>query len=187
MLRSSQRKSLFLGITLLLFWLLTVIEVNPESSSFSTVESVPEASVAGQINEETDNLYLVTEIVDGDTFKVLINEKEHTVRLIGIDTPELSNFGRPEMCYAKEATEKLSREILDKQVRLEKDVSETDRYGRLLRYVYVDDTFVNQRLVEEGFARAATFPPDVAFSEILIEKEQQARENKLGLWSDTCL
>lgn len=70
-----------------------------------------------------------------------------------------------------------------KSVRLGIDVSETDRYGRLLRYVFVDDQFISEILVREGYANTATFPPDVKYQELFLEAEREARENNRGLWS----
>lgn len=71
-------------------------------------------------------------------------------------------------------------------VRLEKDISEVDKYGRLLRYVYVEDLFVNKYLVEQGYAKVATYPPDVKYSQLFLEVEQTARKNNLGLWGAAC-
>jgi len=65
---------------------------------------------------------------------------------------------------------------------LMKDVSETDKYGRLLRYVWLGDQMVNETLVKEGFAQVSTFPPDVKYKEKFLEVQKFARENKIGLW-----
>ena len=74
-------------------------------------------------------------------------------------------------------------ELLDgKSVRLEKDVSETDKYGRFLRFVYLEDVFVNDKLVRDGYARVYTYPPDVKYQDQFRESEKLARENNLGLW-----
>jgi len=92
-------------------------------------------------------------------------------------------------CYGKEARDKNKELVEGKLIRLEKDVSETDRYWRLLRYVFVPSIaslsgeFINEILVREGYAYAATFPPDVTFSEYFINLENLARENKRGLWN----
>jgi len=67
-------------------------------------------------------------------------------------------------------------------VRLEKDVSETDKYGRLLRYVWIDDIFVNDYLVRQGYAYTYTYPPDVKYSEQFVEAQQEAKKNSRGLW-----
>lgn len=68
-------------------------------------------------------------------------------------------------------------------VRLEKDVSETDKYGRLLRYVYIDNDFINLRLVAEGYANVVTYPPDLKYSKQFLQAEQGARKSNLGLWN----
>lgn len=121
---------------------------------------------------------LCTNVVDGDTIDVLIDGQEYRVRYIGIDTPET-----PHECYSQEATQRNEELVLGKTVCLEKDVSEMDRYGRLLRYVYVGDTFVNAALVSEGYAQVATYPPDVKYADYFLALQQEAREEGRGLWS----
>ena len=124
-------------------------------------------------------LYSVTRVIDGDTIEVEIAGKLYKVRYIGIDTPEMS----PVECFGREATAR-NRELVEGQkIRLEKDVSETDKYGRLLRYVYLEDgTFVNETLAADGYAHTATFPPDIKYQEKLREAEREARKNNRGLW-----
>ena len=115
----------------------------------------------------------VKRVIDGDTI-VLANGK--TVRYIGINTPER---GEP---FFEEATKANKNLVLGKKVRLVKDVSETDKYNRLLRYVYVGKVFVNRNLVRHGFAAASTYPPDVAYQEVFLEAERLARSENKGLW-----
>ena len=86
-------------------------------------------------------------------------------------------------CYGREASEANKKLVEGKFIRLEKDVSEVDRYGRLLRYVYVNDLFVNDYLVRQGFAHAVTYPPDVKYQDLFRQAETEARENNRGLWS----
>lgn len=124
--------------------------------------------------------YLVTRVIDGDTFEIDGGVK---VRLIGVDTPELNGGKSKIQCYALEAKNKISSLILNKFVVLEKDVSETDKYGRLLRYVYLDGSLVNDQLVKEGYARIATFAPDVKHSDRFVLSEREARDENVGLWS----
>jgi len=125
----------------------------------------------------------VVEVIDGDTIKVEIDGRIYTVRYIGIDTPELHHPQKPVEYFAREAYEKNKELVEGKTVILEKDVSETDRYGRLLRYVYVDGLFVNAYLVEQGYARAVTFPPDVKYADLFRRLEKEAREAGRGLWA----
>jgi micrococcal nuclease len=127
--------------------------------------------------------------VDGDTIEVLLGGEELRVRYIGIDTPETVDPRRPVGCFGKEASAR-NRELVEgKAVALEKDVSETDRFGRLLRYVWLDPStgsgqalMVNARLVEEGYATASTFPPDVRYAERFAALQAEAQEAGRGLW-----
>jgi micrococcal nuclease len=137
------------------------------------------------------------DIVDGDTIKVGMADKNgrdrmYTVRLIGIDTPETNySYGNHPECYGKEAskrTESLLVAAVDKQVWLEKDVSETDKNGRLLRYVWYTSKidrnvhFLNEQLVREGYALAKTYRPDTARQEELDAAERDAIQNAAGMW-----
>jgi len=129
--------------------------------------------------DEQENIYLVTKVIDGDT---IVIESGEVIRYIGIDTPETVHPSEPVECFGKEASNKNKELVEGKKVRLEKDVSETDKYGRLLRYVWVDDIFVNDYLVRQGYAYAYTYPPDVKYSEQFVKAQQKARENSRGLW-----
>lgn len=127
---------------------------------------------------------LVTKVVDGDTIELQSGEK---VRLIGIDTPETKDPKRPIGCFGKEASNKAKNLLEGKEVILQKDISETDKYKRLLRYVFLpleggQMLFVQDYLVREGFGKVLTFPPDVKFNEQLREAEEYAKINKKGLW-----
>jgi len=124
----------------------------------------------------------VVNVVDGDTIRVILDQDGlmYTVRYIGMDTPE--NISQIEY-YGAEATAKNNELIGGKTVNLIKDVSETDQYGRLLRYVLVEDKFINYELVAQGYANTASFPPDVACIPAFQMAEQQASGSKLGLWA----
>ena len=125
--------------------------------------------------------------VDGDTIDVRVAGRTERVRLIGIDTPESVRPGTPVECFGREASA-ATKALLDHQVvRLVKDVEETDRYGRLLRYVYLGDEMANARLVANGYATAYTYPPNVRHADLFVQLEREAREGGRGLWSsDTC-
>jgi micrococcal nuclease len=131
---------------------------------------------------------VVTKVVDGDTMEVLINGQSFNVRFVGIDTPETVDPRRPVGCFGKESSNETKRLLTGKNVILQKDISNTDKYNRILRYVYLplDDgsfLFVNDYLVREGFANVYTYPPDVKYNEKFREAEKEARENKRGLWA----
>lgn len=127
----------------------------------------------------------VIQVIDGDTFKINTGEK---VRLVGIDTPELHHPKKPVQCFGREAMLKTKELVEGKVIRLEKDISEKDRYGRLLRFVYIPmlsptpEIFINAYLVQEGYARVATFPPDVSKSDTFVQLAREAFINNKGLW-----
>lgn len=124
----------------------------------------------------------ITKIIDGDTILLHTGQK---LRYIGIDTPETVHPSRPVECYGKEASIKNAELVLGKEVRLEKDISETDQYGRLLRYVWLGDIMVNELLLAEGYAQVDTYPPDVKYKDRLQKAEKKARQEKIGFWN-TC-
>jgi micrococcal nuclease len=129
----------------------------------------------------------VTRVVDGDTIDVQIAGATYRVRYIGIDTPETVDPRQPVQCYGREAAERNRQLVEGKTVGLEKDVSETDKYDRLLRYVWVDGEMVNATLVHEGYAMASTYPPDVKYQELFLSLQQEARDAGLGLWGPACI
>jgi len=125
----------------------------------------------------------VRDVVDGDTIHVSIDGRQYTVRYIGIDTPETVRPNHPVEWMGPEATAANEALVAGKTVYLEKDVSETDGYGRLLRYVYLaDGTMVNLELVRQGYAHAGSYPPDVKHQALLNRAEREAREAGRGLW-----
>jgi micrococcal nuclease len=119
-------------------------------------------------------------VVDGDTIHVVVNGQAQSLRYIGIDTPEDTSTVE---LFGPEATARNTELVNGKTVTIIKDVSETDQYGRLLRYVFVGSTFVNYQLVREGLAEALSYPPDVACFNYFKEAENLAKAEKLGLWS----
>jgi micrococcal nuclease len=124
----------------------------------------------------TDRLSKVVRIIDGDTIEIAGGIR---VRYIGIDAPEV--YPREE-AYGREASAANRELVGGRVVRLEKDVSETDRYGRLLRYVHVDGILVNGEMVRRGWARSAAYPPDTRYQRILDDLENEAREGSRGMW-----
>lgn len=134
----------------------------------------------------------VEHIVDGDTIDVTIGGDEERIRLIGIDTPEIAHAAsgdRPAQvaeCFGDEAhryTESLLP--VGTPVRLERDVVPRDDYGRMLAYVYraADGIFVNYEIIRHGFAQPLTIPPNVAFSDLMVEAARDAERDDAGLWS----
>lgn len=140
----------------------------------AVISDVASGGNTGSANNSGGETGRVTNIIDGDTIDVIINGEEIRVRYVGVNTPE-----RDEVCYqeAKDANRAL---VEGQTVRLVADVSDTDRYGRLLRYVYVGDTFVNQMLVAEGYAEVVLYEPDDGFYEDFLRFESNAARNGLG-------
>lgn len=164
----------FLGICLIFFGLSVYY-----SNKNKIVQIIPSPSPLPVPNNQI-SYAVVTRVIDGDT--IVIDTGQH-VRYIGMNTPELESSE----CYATEASEINTNLVLGKTVKLVKDVSETDKYGRLLRFVFVEDasvgdTFVDDYLVKDGAAKIMTVPPDVEFKDDFLKSENYAKENKLGLW-----
>lgn len=152
----------------------------PVSVPTNTNQSVPQEQVAQpEQQEQSEEIFLVTRVIDGDTIELENGEK---VRYIGIDTPETVDPSRPVGCFGKEASNKNKELVENKRVRLERDVSDKDRYGRLLRYVYVGDLFVNLELVKQGYATSYTYPPDVEYQDQFVAAQKEARDAERGLW-----
>ncbi len=129
----------------------------------------------------------VTRVVDGDTFEVSLRGDILDVRLIGIDTPETVKPGSPVECFGKEASRAATDLLEGRRVRMVKDVSDRDRYDRLVRYVYIGQEMANARLVVNGYASAYTYPPDVRHADLFVRLQRDARDGDRGLWSpDTC-
>lgn len=137
------------------------------------------------VHSEEAEKFLVTKVVDGDTFWIKDGSpKGQKIRLIGVDAPESRRTGRKEIgYYGKEAKAFLTDLLLNKYVSLEYDVDRTDRYGRTLAYVYLEDgTFLNKYLVENGYAQLMTYPPNVKYVEVFTAAQTRARESGKGLW-----
>jgi endonuclease YncB( thermonuclease family) len=137
---------------------------------------------------------LVTSITDGDTIRVDVLGEESRVRYIGIDTPEMGFAEGPTEPLAEEAATANAALVADQIVVLETDVSETDDFGRLLRYVWLapDDSFdtetagwrlANLELVRAGLAEARDYPPDTKYSDLLDAAESEARAAGRGIWA----
>lgn len=126
---------------------------------------------------------IVSVVIDGDTVRL---SDGRVLRYIGMDAPEASSKRRPVECLFEEATARNRALVEGKEVRLERDVSETDAYGRLLRYVFVNGLLINEALVREGFGTSLTFPPDVKYQDILRDAEREARSAKRGIFGERC-
>ena len=124
--------------------------------------------------DREDTSTTVSFVIDGDTVELSNGER---VRLIGIDTPEVGEY------YYEEATIQLRNLVEGKEVRMEVDTNNRDAYDRLLRYIYIGDTFVNYEMVYGGHAESYCFDPDTKYCDEFNEAEEDAKENKRGMWA----
>jgi len=124
----------------------------------------------------------VVRVVDGDTIHVRIGARVEKVRYIGVNTPEVHHPTKGEEPGGREAAEVNRRLVEGEAVRLELDVQERDRYGRLLAYVWIGDLMINAELVRLGYAQVMTIPPNVRYQEVFLKLQREAREAGRGLW-----
>ncbi len=119
--------------------------------------------------------FLVIKVIDGDTLDIETGER---IRLSGIDTPEKGE------CYYKEAKSTLANLTLNKTVLIQQDITNKDKYGRLLRYIYLEDILINEYLVRDGYARVYDkYKDDTSKYGLLKHSEIKAFDEKKGLWS----
>lgn len=143
-----------------------------------------------------EDFFYISRVVDGDTVKLSNGQK---MRLIGVDTPEVhysnkllkdsDRTGRDIktiQALGRKASDFTKNLCLGKKARLEFDVEKHDRYGRLLGYLYLEDgTFVNGKILEEGYGQVMTVPPNVKHAEYFLKLQKDARAKRKGLWSIT--
>ena len=172
------------GLALLVRSLQATAPPDLQTAQVAATSPTAPSSTEAAPDDATD--YLVTRVVDGDTFKASRGATTETVRLIGIDTPETVKPRAPVECFGREASAR-ARELLNGQlVRLETDPTQDtrDRYGRLLAYAYLPDgTLVNEQLIAEGYAHEYTYRVPYLMQEPFRAAEREAREASRGLWS----
>ncbi len=131
----------------------------------------------------TDRPVRVVEVTDGDTFHVLRGGREVTIRLIGIDTPEVGWYGGTPECYGAAAGRFLRGRIDGRRVRLEFDRDRLDPYGRTLAYAHHRGQMLNVLLVRRGYARVTIIEPNHRYEGRLALAQRAARDEGAGLWS----
>lgn len=156
---------------------------NTQKTVVAEVSPTPTVVVVQNIK---DGLVLVEKVVDGDTIKVKINNKIESIRLIGVDTPELVDRRKMVQCFAKEASVKTKELLEGKMVRLENDPTQGDKdvYQRPLRYVYLEDgTLINKKLIEEGFGFEYTYKLPYKYRDEFKNAQLSASQQYRGLWA----
>jgi micrococcal nuclease len=155
-------------------------EDSPENNqTLPTPSPSPEKTPTPEVKQAAREKVKVTRIIDGDTIEIEGGKK---IRYIGIDTPETVHPDKEVQCFGYEATNKNKELVENKEIEIEKDVSDTGRYGRLLRYVWMDSIFVNDYLVRQGYAYASSYPPDIKYQDQFSKAQQEATANNRGLW-----
>ena len=160
----------------------------PAGSPSATVEVGPPSPPPGEPTFSPRDLTAreqaqVTRVVDGDTIQVTLNGESVGVRYLLIDTPETVDPRSGVQCMGREASAKNKELVEGRTVYLEKDVTDRDRFGRLLRYVYLEDgRMVNEILSRDGFAAVSSVPPDVKHIDLLLVAQRDAVAGGRGLW-----
>lgn len=156
-----------------------------ENQSDKSIDNEYILTINKSINDVNGG-YKVARVVDGDTYIININGVDKTVRLIGVDTPE--SVAKGEKAYkncpeGKEASRYIKNLIDGNEVYLEYDVSRTDKYGRVLAYVYYEGVQLEEILLKKGYARTLTVPPNVQYANEYSRLQQIAIDNNAGFWS----
>jgi len=174
MMKRAGKKVLLIVLILSAFWLNFVWSSAPQTNT----------------TQSKKTLYKVVKVIDGDTITVEIDGKKESIRMIGIDTPEMVDPRKSVQCFAKEASNKTKMTLNGKNVFLSADISQGDRdkYNRLLRYVFLEDnTNFNKLMISEGYAHEYTYNIPYKYQQEFKQAEKEARENKRGLWAnDAC-
>ncbi|MEW6179676.1 MAG: thermonuclease family protein [Chloroflexota bacterium] len=164
--------------------LVTLIVLFSTACTNDNIENVSQSELQRQYScvafSQEPQTGRVISVIDGDTIKIESNNYKINVRYIGINSPELDTEENQIAEQAREANRQL---VENQMVTLYKDTSDTDRFGRLLRYVFVGDVFVNYEMVRLGYARQKDYPPDSACKDLFIEAQQEAIKNNRGMWN----
>lgn len=156
------------------------ITITPATGSTTTppANQTAEADNSGFIPAE------VTHVVDGDTMDVTYNGKKDTVRLLLVDTPETHHPTKPVEPFGLDAAQYATSTLEGKSVKLELDGPERDKYGRLLVYLWIDNTTFNDMLLKKGLARVAyVYNPPYKHYDEYVADESKAKDQKMGIWS----
>lgn len=179
-------------IALAVLWAMGEINISftglaREMGSFSGDE-VASSTLEATIGKEGP--YGVVKVVDGDTLNIVIDGKTERIRLIGINTPETVDPRKEVECFGKEASDMAKSILSGRSVYIEGDDSQDnrDKYGRLLRYVFLSDgANFNKLMIEKGFAYEYTYQEPYLYQKDFREAQNKAENEKMGLWAeDVC-
>jgi micrococcal nuclease len=144
------------------------------------LEKYPNKLKTTPLEASSSEITNVTYVFDGDTIEVTGGRR---VRYIGMNAPEIAHPGQKEECFGVIATNENKSLVSGKTVRLVSDVADKDKYGRLLRYVYVGNVFVNDFLTRQGYAVAEPIKPDTLLASEFFSAQQEAKTQNRGLWN----
>lgn len=172
-MKNNKRETIFLRLSFYFSFIFLVYAL------FALIRFLPTLNFKIKtVNHQPQSVKIVR-VIDGDT---VVTESNQKVRLIGINTPEVT-ANNPKKCLGDIASIKTKELLEGKYVILEKDVSDTDKYDRLLRYIWLNNQLINKTLVQEGYAQVDTIKPDIKYQQTFIDAQNQAKTQKLGLWS----
>ena len=169
---NNKRETLFLKISFFISFIFLVFGL------LALTRFIPTIHLKFKTKEKSQQV-LIVRVIDGDT---IVTQENQKIRLIGIDTPEVT-ANNPKKCLGDLATVKMKELVEGQYVTLEKDISDIDKYDRLLRYVWINHTMVNKTLVSEGYAQIDTVKPDIKYKQIFSDAQTQAQIQKIGLWN----
>ncbi|MDQ3008784.1 MAG: thermonuclease family protein [bacterium] len=180
--------TLLFTVLVVAYFLITSLESNPASSPSPSPAAQPSSNPSVLSATTSAELYPVVSVTDGDTIKVSIDGKTETVRLVGINSPETVDPRKPVECFGQQASAKLKQLVTGQQVSLERDStqSDRDRYGRLLRFVFLEDEQdVGLLMLTDGFAVEALYSTTPhQYHDLYVLAENSAKASKVGLWAD---
>ncbi|MEI7579141.1 MAG: thermonuclease family protein [bacterium] len=178
-----------MGVIVVFLLLGVVFEILPSPIDKNTNENKPFTQAQLEDFKNTTT-YTVKRVIDGDTIELSIDDTTLTVRLIGINTPETKDPRKNVECYGKEASAKMKKIIEGKKVYFNFDESQAqyDKYGRSLLYIWraEDNLFINEYLIQEGFANEYTYSVPYLYQKQFKEAELKAKKEGRGLWGDIC-
>jgi micrococcal nuclease len=158
---------------------------DPKEATKPQSPTIAQETEQSKTDESTNRVKAqVVEVVDGDTFKAKIGDKEETIRLILVDTPETKHPNQPKQPFGEEASVFVNKLLIQgTTVELEYDTQQRDQYNRILAYVYVNGEPLQEKLLSEGLARVAVFPPNIKYLEKYESIQEEAKAKKVGIWS----
>jgi micrococcal nuclease len=191
LLKKFKLKPLNLGTIVIFLVILLINAFLPIKNNSKQVKLSPTSNWISTIPQQTAvasseaKFYSVVRVIDGDTLVVDFDGKNETVRLIGVNSPEVNDPRKPVECFGIEASNKAKEILTGKKVRLEADPTQGDRdkYRRLLRYVFLEDgTNFNQLMIEQGYAFEYTYHFPYRYQKEFKEAQKKAEKEGRGLW-----